>query len=160
MNYKEEPLESTTEETVEGLEITVEKATELSKEEFFNILSEARRLDLTIDRIGKTYVSKWKNDKNQTPSGTFIDYSFTYKNNDYEVGIAYNLGVPIANETFKLTSGMNIFKILAIAVDLSKAEEIKVTKEFIEDTLTGIKFKAKIGAGFNSFIIDPVELIK
>jgi len=143
---------------VKGLEITVEKAIELTKEEFFNMLKkEPEGLTLTIERVGKTFKSKWKNDNGTTSSGCFIDYTFTKDSKNYEVGISYNLGVPITEETFKLTSGMNIFKILAVATDLSKAEEIKVTKEFITDTLTGVKFIGEIDSGFNGFIIKPLK---
>lgn len=146
---------------IEGLEITVEKPVELNKEEFFNILKkEPEGLALTIERIGKTFKSKWTNDNGTISSGCFIDYTFTKDSKNYEVGISYNLGVPIAEETFKLTSGMNIFKILAVATDISKAEEIKVTKEFIENTLTGVKFIGEIDSGFNGFIIKPVERLE
>lgn len=146
---------------IEGLEITVEKPIELNKEEFFNILKkEPEGLALTIERVGKTFKSKWKNDNGTTSSGCFIDYTFTKDSKNYAVGISYNLGVPIAEEKFKLTSGMNIFKILAVATDLSKAEEIKVTKEFIENTLTGVKFNGEIDSGFNGFIIKPVERLE
>ena len=143
---------------IEGLEITVEKPIGLNKEEFFNILKkEPEGLALTIERVGKTFKSKWTNDNGTTSSGCFIDYTFTKDSKNYEVGISYNLGVPISEETFKLTSGMNIFKILAVATDISRAEEIKVTKQFIEDTLTGVKFIGEIDSGFNSFIIKPVK---
>ena len=55
---------------------------------------------------------------------------------------------------------MNIFKILAVAVDLSEAEEIKVTEEFIQKTLTGISFKAEVGSSYNGgFLIEPTKLI-
>ena len=150
-----ETLENT---TATGLEITVEKAIELTKEEFFNMLKkEPEGLALTVERVGKTFKSKWKNDNGTISSGCFIDYTFTKDSKNYEVGISYNLGVPIAEEKFKLTSGMNIFKILAVATDLSKAEEIKVTKEFITDTLTGVKFIGEIDSGFNGFIIKPLK---
>ena len=143
---------------IEGLEITVEKPIGLNKEEFFNILKkEPEGLALTIERIGETFKSKWINDNGTISFGCFIDYTFTKDSEKYEVGISYNLGVPIAEETFKLTSGMNMFKILAVATDLSRAEEIKVTKEFIVNTLTGVKFIGEIDSGFNSFIIKPVK---
>lgn len=105
----------------DGLKIVTEKAIELKKNEFFKILTKSDGLILTIERLGNTYISKFKNDKGVKPSGFFIDYSFTYENKDYEVGITYNVGVPIAEETFLLTSGMNIFKILGVATDLSRS---------------------------------------
>ena len=138
-------------------EILTEKPVELDKEEFFKYLAKNETLDLTVKRIGKTYVSKWKNDKDEYPSGFFIDYGFSINNNDFEVGISYNLGIPIEEDVFILKSGMNIFKILEIAIDLSKAKEIKVSKKFIEETLTGIRFKAALGSGFNGFIIKPIR---
>ncbi len=154
-----ETLDNTTEKT--GLEIITEKAVELKKDEFFNMLKrEPKGLELTVDRVGKVYKSKWANDNGKYPSGCFIDYSFTKDSTDYEVGISYNLGLPVAEDTFKLTSGMNIFKILEVAIDLSKAEEIKVTKDFIDKTLTGIKFIGEIDSGYNGFIIKPVKLIE
>ena len=144
----------------DGLEIITEKAVELKKDDFFKLLaSKPEGLELTIDRLGNTYTSKWANDKGETPSGFFIDYSFTNNNKEYQVGISYNVGVPVAEETFILKSGMNLFKILAVATDISKAKEVKVTKKFLEDTLTGISFIGKVGAGFNSFIIEPVRKI-
>lgn len=61
----------------------------------------------------------------------------------------------------KLNSNMNIFKILAVAVDLSEADEIKVTEEFIQKTLTGVKFKTEIGTSYNgTFLIEPIELLE
>ena len=66
------------------------------------------RLTLTISRLGVTFTSKWKNDKGETPSGFFIDYNFSTDGHDYTVGIYYNVGIPISEETFILTSGMNI----------------------------------------------------
>lgn len=44
---------------------------------------------------------------------------------------------------------MNIFLILAVAVNLTEADEIRVTEEFIQKTLTGIKFKAEVGTSYN-----------
>lgn len=152
-------VDNTSEEVLDnGLEILEEKPIEVDKDKFFNILAGAgaEGLTLTVARISKTYKSKWSD---KGAEGCFIDYTFTKDSKDYQVGISYNLGVPISEETFILTSGMNIFKILAIAVDLSKADKIKVTKKFIEDTLTGVKFIGKIGSGFNTFIIDPVRKI-
>ena len=154
-------LEKKVKNTGTGLEIVTEKAVEIKKEEFFNMLSSAPEgINLTIERVGKTFKSKWKNNKGEYPLMAFIDYSFTYENKDYAVGISYNLGVPIAEETFILKSGSNLFKILEIVADISKAKEVKVTKEFLEKSLTGITFRAKVGAGFNGFIIKPVELIE
>ena len=142
-------------------EILTEKQVELDKEEFFRCLAKNGTLDLTVKRIGKTYTSKWKNDKqNDYPSGFFIDYGFAIDNTDFEVGISYNVGVPLEEDVFELTSGMNIFKILEIAIDLSKAKEVKVSKKFIEEKLTGIRFKAALGSGFNGFIIKPVERLE
>lgn len=144
-----------------GLEIVTEKAVEINKEEFFNMLSSTPAgINLTVDRLGKTFKSKWQDNKGNYPSGCFIDYSFTYDGTDYSVGISYNLGVPIEEETFILNSGSNLFKILEVVADISKAEKVKVTKTYLEETLTGITFKAKLGAGFNGFIIKPVELIE
>ena len=151
-----------TEENIEGFEIVTEKATELKKKDFFKMLAGAEKgLTLKIERIGNTYISKFKNDKGIRPSGCFIDYTFTKDSKSYEIGIAYNLGKPIAEETFILTSNMNIFKILEVAnPDLKKADKIKVTKKFIEDTLEGITFKAEVGTSYNGgFLIEPVELV-
>ena len=154
-------LEKKVENTVEGLEIVVENTIELKKEEFFNMLSSAPEgINLTIERIGKTFKSKWKNNKGEYPLMAFIDYSFTYGNKNYEIGISYNLGDPVEENKFLVKSGSNLFKILEVVADISKAKEVKVTKEFLEESLTGITFKAKVGAGFNGFIIKPVELIE
>ena len=145
----------------DGLKIVTTKAVELNKQEFYKILAKSDGLILTIERLGNTYISKFKNDKGVKPSGFFIDYSFSYENKDYEVGITYNVGVPIAEETFLLKSGMNIFKILAVATDLSKAKEIEVTKEFLEKKLTGLKFSAEVGTSYNGgMLIDPVKKIE
>ena len=142
----------------DGLKIVTTKAVELNKQEFYKILAKSDGLILTIERLGNTYISKFKNDKGVKPSGFFIDYSFNYENKDYEVGITYNVGVPIAEETFLLKSGMNIFKILAVATDLTKAKEIEVTKEFLERKLTGLKFSAEVGTSYNGgMLIDPVK---
>lgn len=141
-------------------EILTEKPVELKKEEFFKCLAKNGTLDLTVKRIGKTYTSKWKNEKEDDyPSGFFIDYGFEIKETDFEVGISYNVGIPLEEDVFVLTSGMNIFKILGIAIDLSKAKEVKVSKKFIDETLTGIRFRAALGSGFNGFIINPVKLL-
>ena len=142
-------------------EILTEKPVELDKEEFFKCLAKNGTLDLTVKRIGKTYTSKWKNDReDEYPSGCFIDYGFVIKDTDFEVGISYNLGIAVEEDVFELTSGMNIFKILAVAIDLSKAKKIKVSKKFIDETLTGIRFKAALGSGFNGFIIKPVKRLE
>ena len=146
---------------IEGMEVITEKPVELKKDEFFKILTETPEgLKLKIDGVGKTFLSKWANDKGVKPYVCFIDYLFTKDNVNYSIGISYNLGASRDSETFILTSGMNIFKILGIAIDLSKAEEIRVTKEFIDKTLTGVKFLGKIGAGYNGFIINPVKLLE
>lgn len=160
---KKENEVKTTEDIVEGFEIVTEKAIELDKKQFFKMLAAAEKgLILTIERVGNTYISKFKNDKGIRPSGFFIDYSFLKDSKKYEIGISYNVGKPIAEETFKLTSGMNIIKILSIVnPNIKKAEEVKVTKKYIEDSLTGIKFKAEIGTAYNGgFLIEPVELLK
>ena len=143
---------------INEFEILDERPVELNKEEFFKVLAKNESLDLTVKRIGKTYTSKWKNEKDKDyPSGFFIDYGFSVDNVEYEVGISYNVGVPIEEDVFKLTSGMNLFKILSVAVDLSKANTIKVSKGFIEEKLTGLKFKATLKTGFNGFVINPVR---
>lgn len=162
MSLKDNEVNVTEENVIEGLEIVTEKATELDKKKFFKMLAGAEEgLNLTIERIGNTYISKFKNDKGIRPSGCFIDYSFTKGSKSYEVGISYNLGKPVAEETFILTSNMNIFKILEVAnPDLKKADKVKVTKKFIEDSLTGISFKAEVGSSYNGgFLIEPVELL-
>ena len=157
-------IENRTNETSleDGLEIVTEKAVEIKKQEFFKMLAKSEKgLDLTIERLGNTYISKFKNDKGVKPSGFFIDYSFTYNKTDYQVGITYNVGVPIEEETFILTSGMNIFKILAVATDLTKADKIKVTKQFLENKLTGLKFNAEIGTSYNGgLLIEPVKKLE
>ena len=162
MKYNNNEEEVEEKAVVDGLEIVTEKAVELDKKKFFKMLAGAEEgLTLTIDRVGKTYLSKFKNDKGIRPSGCFIDYSFSNGSKSYEVGISYNLGKPIAEETFLLTSNMNIFKILEVAnPDLKKADKVKVTKTFIEDSLTGISFKAEVGSSYNGgFLIEPVELL-
>ena len=143
-------------------EILAEKPVELDKEEFYKCLAKNGTLDLTVKRIGKTYISKWKNDKQKDyPSGFFIDYGFNIKETDFEVGISYNVGVPVKEELFEITSGMNIFKILEIAIDLERVEKAKFSKKFIEESLVGIRFKATLGTGFNGgFIIKPLERLE
>lgn len=142
-------------------EVILEESEEITKERFFKILaSKEEGLTLTISRLGVTFTSKWKNDKGETPSGFFIDYNFTTDDHDYTVGIYYNVGMPVTEETFILTSGMNIFKILAVAIDLSTAKRVKVTKSFLTETLEGLTFQAELGTGFNSFIINPIKKIE
>lgn len=155
---KKENEVKTTEATVEGLEIVSEKATELDKKEFFKMLAAAEEgLILTIDRIGSFFNSKYDSEK----TGCFIDYSFSKDSKKYEIGIYYNLGKAAPEGKVTLNSNMNIFLILAIAVDLSEADEIRVTEDFIQKTLTGVKFKAEIGTSYNgTFLIEPVELLE
>ena len=154
------------EESIEGFEIVTEKATELNKKDFFKMLAGAEEgLTLKIERVGSFFNSKYDKDK----IGCFIDYTFTKDSKKYEIGIYYNLATPTivgyseeGNPLYKvkLTDNMNIFKILAVAVDLSEAEEIKVTEEFIQKTLTGISFKAEVGSSYNGgFLIEPTKLI-
>ena len=146
-----------TEGTVEGFEIVTEKATELDKKQFFKMLAGAEEgLTLTIERVGNIFNSKYDSKK----VGCFIDYTFSKDSKKYEIGIYYNLGKATEEEPDKviLNSNMNIFLILAIAVNLTEADEIKVTEEFIQKTLTGIKFKAEVGTSYNGgFLIEPVE---
>ena len=123
---KKEDNVKTTEKTVAGFEIT-EKAVELKKKDFFKMLAKAEEgLILTIERVGKIFISKYDSNK----VGCFIDYSFSDEKNNYEIGIYYSLGKPVIADydsegqpiyKVKITEGMNIFKILAVAVDLSKA---------------------------------------
>lgn len=155
---KKENEVKTTEATVEGFEIVTEKATELDKKQFFKMLAAAEEgLILTIERVGNIFNSKYDSNK----VGCFIDYTFTNKAKKYEIGIYYNLGQQEEEGKVKLNSNMNIFLILAVAIDLSEADEIKVTEEFIQKTLTGIKFKAEVGTSYNGgFLIEPVELLK
>lgn len=156
-----ENISQTEENNNKLCEVILEESEEITKERFFKILaSKEEGLTLTIDRVGVTFTSKWKNDKGELPSGFFIDYTFTNEEQDYTVGIYYNVGVPIAEETFILTSGMNIFKILAVATDISKAKKIKVTKSFIKEKLVGLTFQAELGTAFNSFIINPIKKIE
>ena len=148
------------EEAVEGLEIVTTKATELDKKDFFKMLMKSEEgLVLTVERVGKVFKSKFTNDNGVKPCGIFLDYAFYTNSTDYIVGIYYNLGVPISEQYFKLTSNMNIFKILAVAnPDLDSAEEIKVTVEYIQKLLTGITFKAEVGTSYNGgFLIEPIE---
>lgn len=163
-NNKEEVTKTN---VIEGLEIVTEKATELDKKQFFKMLAKAENgLTLTIDRVGSFFNSKYDSNK----IGCFIDYTFTADSKKYEIGIYYNLATPTIADydekgnpiyKVKLTSNMNIFKILAVAVDLSEADEIKVTEGFIQKTLTGITFLAEVGSSYNgTFLIEPVELLE
>lgn len=154
---KKENEVKTTEATVEGFEIVTEKATELDKKQFFKMLAAAEEgLILTIERVGNIFNSKYDSNK----VGCFIDYTFTNKAKKYEIGIYYNLGQQEEEGKVKFNSNMNIFLILAVAIDLSEADEIKVTEEFIQKTLTGIKFKAEVGNSYNGgFLIEPIELL-
>lgn len=146
---------------IDGLEIVTEKAENLKKKQFYKMLAGAEEgLTLTIDRVGNVYKSKYPNDDGTFSSRIFIDYSFTKDSKKYEVGIDYNLKLPNPEGKFTLNPNFNIFLILGVAVDLSKADEIKVTEEFIQRTLTGITFKAEIGTSFNgTFLIEPTERI-
>lgn len=147
-------------DTNQDFKILSEKPVELEKEEFFRMLIKNDSLDLTIKKVGKTHISKYKNDLGVNPSGFFIDYGFKLDETEYEIGIFYNVGIPVKEDVFKLTSGMNIFIISEIAIDLSKAKEIEISKKFIDEKLTGIRFKATYGTGYNGgFIIKPVKLI-
>ena len=149
MLKKEESID-TTEKTVEGFEIT-EKAVELKKKDFFKMLAKAEEgLILTIERVGKIFISKYDSNK----VGCFIDYSLGKPViADYD-----SEGQPIYK--VKITEGMNIFKILAVAVDLSKAKDITATEELIKNTLEGIIFKAEVGTAYNGgLLIEPTELL-
>ena len=153
-------IKESNETNVEEFEIVTTKRTEIDKEKFFKLMAKHEELTLTIDRIGKVGKSKYRNNEDLYPYGCFIDYIFSVDKVDYEIGIYYNLGVPISEKKFKLTSGMNIFKIIGVATDISKAEEITVTEEFIQDTLTGVTFLAEIGTSYNGgFLIEPISLI-
>lgn len=145
----------------EGLKVLSEKPIDLKKDEFFNmLLKNPEGIELKIEGVGKTFKSKWANDKGVKPYVCFIDYSFIIDSVKYSVGLSYNLGASRSSEVFIISSGMNIFKILSVFSDISKAEEIKVTKEFIDKSLTGKKFLAKIGAGYNnSLVINPVKIL-
>lgn len=144
-----------------GLKVLKEKPEEITKDVFFKMLVKSKNgLNLKVARIGNTYKSKYKNKDGNSKLGFFIDYEFEYGNKNYMVGINYNVGTETKPETFVLTSQMNLFKILSITTDLSRADEIEVTKKFIEDQLTGIKFRAETDTAFNGvFIIKPVELL-
>ena len=154
-----------TEKTVEGFTIT-EKPVELNKKEFFKLLAKSEEgLVLNIEKVGKIFKSKY----DSTKVGCFVDYTFSKDSNNYEIGIYYNLAKPIKVEhdsegkpiyTVTITEDMNLFKILAVAVDLSKAKDLTGNEKLIQDTLTGVTFKAEIGTSYNGgFLIEPISLI-
>ena len=164
MLKKEEDNVKTTEKTVAGFEIT-EKAVELNKKDFFKMLAKADEgLILTIERVGKIFISKYDSNK----VGCFIDYSFSDETNNYEIGIYYSLGKPVIADydpegqpiyKVKITKDMNLFKIVAgIYKNLAKAKDFKATEELLKDKLTGVTFKAEVGTSYNGgFLIEPVE---
>ncbi len=174
MLRKEEANIKTTEETVEGTEKTVEgfeiteNATELKKQDFFKMLAKADEgLVLTIERVGKIFISKYDSNK----VGCFIDYSFTKDSTNYEIGIYYSLGKPVIADydsegqpiyKVKITKDMNLFKIVAgIYNDLAKAKDFKTTEELLKDKLTGVTFKAEVGTSYNgAFLIEPIEVLE
>ena len=167
MLKKEEDNVKTTEKTVAGFEIT-EKAVELKKKDFFKMLAKADEgLILTIERVGKIFISKYASDK----VGCFIDYSFTKGSTNYEIGIYYSLGKPVIVDydsegqpiyKVKITKDMNLFKIVAgIYNNLSKAKDFKATEELLKDKLTGKTFKAEVGTSYNgAFLIEPTEVLE
>lgn len=167
MLKKEEDNVKTTEKTVAGFEIT-EKAVELKKKDFFKMLAKADEgLILTIERVGKIFISKYDSNK----VGCFIDYSFSDENNNYEIGIYYSLGKPVIADydsegqpiyKVKITKDMNLFKIVAgIYNNLSKAKDFKATEELLKDKLTGKTFKAEVGTSYNgTFLIEPTEVLE
>ena len=164
---KKENEIKTTEETIEGFEIT-ENAIELNKKDFFKMLAKADEgLTLTIERVGKIFISKYDSEK----VGCFIDYSFTKDSNNYEIGIYYSLGKPViidydseSNPIYKvkITKDMNLFKIVAgIYNNLSNVKDFKATGELLKDKLTGKTFKAEVGTSYNGgFLIEPTELLE
>ena len=167
MLKKEEDNVKTTEKTVAGFEIT-EKAVELKKKDFFKMLAKADEgLILTIERVGKIFISKYDSNK----VGCFIDYSFSDEKNNYEIGIYYSLGKPVIADydsegqpiyKVKITKDMNLFKIVAgIYNNLSKAKDFKATEELLKDKLTGVTFKAEVGTSYNgAFLIEPTEVLE
>ena len=167
MLKKEEDNVKTTEKTVAGFEIT-EKAVELKKKDFFKMLAKADEgLILTIERVGKIFISKYDSNK----VGCFIDYSFSDEKNNYEIGIYYSLGKPVIADydsegqpiyKVKITRDMNLFKIVAgIYNNLSKAKDFKATEELLKDKLTGKTFKAEVGTSYNgAFLIEPTEVLE
>lgn len=166
MLKKEEDNVKTTEKTIEGFEIT-ENAVELDKKDFFKMLAKAEEgLILTIERVGKIFISKYDSNK----VGCFIDYSFTKDSTNYEIGIYYSLGKPVIADydsegqpiyKVKITKDMNLFKIVAgIYNNLAKAKDFKATEELLKDKLTGVTFKAEVGTAYNGgLLIEPVELL-
>lgn len=164
---KKENEVKTTEETIEGFEIT-ENAIELNKKDFFKMLAKADEgLTLTIERVGKIFISKYDSEK----VGCFIDYSFTKDSNNYEIGIYYSLGKPViidydseSNPIYKvkITKDMNLFKIVAgIYNNLSNVKDFKATEELLKDKLTGKTFKAEVGTSYNGgFLIEPTKLLE
>ena len=148
----------------EDFEIVATKRTEINKEQLFKLLAKHEELILTIDRVGKVIKSKYPDKKGVYPYGCFIDYVVDVEEpeenvTEYEIGIYYNLGVPTMEQKFNLTSGFYIFKILETVVDLSNAEEIAVTEDFISNTLKGVSFIATLGTSKHGFYIKPVELL-
>lgn len=167
MLRKEEDNVKTTEKTIEGFEIT-ENAVELDKKDFFKMLAKAEEgLILTIERVGKIFISKYDSNK----VGCFIDYSFTKDSTNYEIGIYYSLGKPVIADydsegqpiyKVKITKDMNLFKIVAgIYNNLAKSKDFKATEELLKDKLTGITFKAEVGTSYNgAFLIEPTEVLE
>ena len=155
------------ENVIEGFEIT-EKAVEIDKKDFFKMLAKADEgLVLTIERVGRIFISKYDSNK----VGCFIDYSFSKDSKNYEIGIYYSLGKPSiaeydteGNPIYKvtITKDMNIFRIVAgIYKDLANAKDFKATEELLKDKLTGRTFKAEVGTSYNgTFLIEPVELLE
>lgn len=167
MLKKEEDNVKTTEKTIEGFEIT-ENAVELDKKDFFKMLAKAEEgLILTIERVGKIFISKYDSNK----VGCFIDYSFIKDSTNYEIGIYYSLGKPVIADydsegqpiyKVKITKDMNLFKIVAgIYNNLAKSKDFKATEELLKDKLTGITFKAEVGTSYNgAFLIEPTEVLE
>lgn len=167
MLKKEEDNVKTTEKTIEGFEIT-ENAVELDKKDFFKMLAKAEEgLILTIERVGKIFISKYDSNK----VGCFIDYSFTKDSTNYEIGIYYSLGKPVIADydsegqpiyKVKITKDMNLFKIVAgIYNNLAKSKDFKATEDLLKDKLTGITFKAEVGTSYNgAFLIEPTEVLE
>ena len=167
MLKKEEDNVKTTEKTIEGFEIT-ENAVELDKKDFFKMLAKAEEgLILTIERVGKIFISKYDSNK----VGCFIDYSFTKDSTNYEIGIYYSLGNPVIADydsegqpfyKVKISKDMNLFKIVAgIYNNLAKSKDFKATEELLKDKLTGITFKAEVGTSYNgAFLIEPTEVLE
>ncbi len=166
-NIKEEVNVTKEENVIEGFEIT-ENATELDKKQFFKMLAKADEgLALTIERVGKIFISKYDSDK----VGCFIDYTFTEGSTNYEIGIYYSLGKPVITDydkegnpiyKVKITKDMNLFKIVAgIYKNLANAKDFKATEELLKNNLTGKTFKAEVGTSYNGgFLIEPVELLE